>query len=242
MSTSAQPLIAIIGGNALGNLPDLVVRQRRVERTAFGEPSSPLIFGQLHQHCVVFLARHGTSFTLAPEEVNDLANIAALQNVGAQAIIGISSAVALCESLKVGDFVLPDQLIDINNNRPSRFPRADPMPYKPLPFSEPYDGRWRHILMKSAPAHLRVHPQGIYVLTNGYRSETSAEAQCFRQWGGTALGTTGAQEAALARDIDLPYVSILVVVRHIVNQDTPTLLRGHEVAKNLSTWMGHLAL
>lgn len=234
------PHLAIIGGNALGALPGMVIEHRRVERTPYGDPSSPLVFGKLGGHSVVFLARHGVSFHLAPDEVNDVANIYALQQTGAQAIIGISSAIALTDDLAAGDFVLPDQLIDMSNQRIARFPRPANTPYQPLQFAEPFDRMACERLFAARPANIRAQLGGTYVLTSGLRSETIAEAQFYRNIGGTALGATGAQEAALARDVRIPFVSLLVMVRRAANQSRlPINLNFVEIAQTLSQWLGN---
>jgi 5'-methylthioinosine phosphorylase len=236
-----QSLLAIIGGNSLSSLPGFDIAYRRVERTPYGDPSSPLLFGKLHQRDIVFLARHGVGFTLSPDEVNDLANIQALKQAGAQAIIGISSAVALAEAILPGDFVIPDQLIDMCNQRMARFPRAPDAPYRPLPFAEPFDTTWQHKMKKAAPSDQAVHWGGTYLLTSGLRSETLAEANFYRTIGGATLGATGAQEAALARDLDIPFVLILVIVRHAIHAPlTAPAFNLNTVAQRLATWLGAL--
>lgn len=240
-ATSAAPL-AIIGGNALGALPDMVITKRRVERTPYGDPSAPLLFGTLERKPIVFLARHGVGFNLSPEEVNDVANIYALKELAPRAIIGISSAIGLDDQFLAGDFVIPDQLIDVSNDRISRFPRDNGVPSGPLQFADPFDNIWREALYKCAPRNIRVHQGGTYVLTSGLRSETRAEAHFYRTVGGSALGATGAQEAALARDINIPYVLLLVIVRKAVNLSPPAPqnLNLGDIALSISQWMGKL--
>lgn len=236
---SSSPL-AIIGGNALGALPNLIINHRRVERTPYGAPSSPLLFGKIGENSVVFLARHGVSFTLAPDEVNDVANIYALHKAGAKVMVGISSAIALSDNINAGDFVLPDQIIDMTNQRISRFPRPPNTPHRPLQFAEPFDMVCRQSFYQAKPADAKVHMGGTYIITSGLRSETFAEAHFYRTIGGSILGSTGAQEAALARDLGVSYVSVLVIVRQAVNHHAEKVnLNLGDIASKLSQWIAN---
>ena len=70
--------VAIIGGSGLTNLKNLHITRREVIRTPFGEPSAPMVFGQLSGREAVFLPRHGPGHTIPPHEVNYRANIWAL--------------------------------------------------------------------------------------------------------------------------------------------------------------------
>ncbi|MDH3378624.1 MAG: 5'-methylthioadenosine phosphorylase, partial [Gammaproteobacteria bacterium] len=58
--------VAIIGGSGLGKLNDFRTRKRRVVRTPYGEPSGPIIEGEVFGREVVFLARHGQGHRIPP--------------------------------------------------------------------------------------------------------------------------------------------------------------------------------
>jgi 5'-methylthioadenosine phosphorylase len=75
-------MLAIIGGSGLTRLSSLAVAHREVVRTPYGEPSSALLFGQIAEHDVVFLARHGHGHTIPPHRVNYRANLWALKHRG----------------------------------------------------------------------------------------------------------------------------------------------------------------
>jgi 5'-methylthioadenosine phosphorylase len=55
---------------------------------------------------------------------------------------------------------------------------------------------------------------GVYGAANGPRLETAAEIDRMDRDGATIVGMTGMPEAALAREVDLPYAAICVVVNH----------------------------
>ena len=58
--------VAIIGGSGLTNLKNLRITHREVIRTLYGEPSAPMVFGQLSGREAVFLPRHGPGHTIPP--------------------------------------------------------------------------------------------------------------------------------------------------------------------------------
>jgi len=238
----ADAPIAIIGGNTLGALPNLSVKRRRIERTPYGELSTPLLYGSINNKPVVFLARHGDSKTISTEPVNDLANIYALQQTNAKVIIGISSAIGLVEHINAGDFIVPDQLIDLTNLSIARFPNSESHPHRPLHFAEPFDQYWRQALIGAGLSINQMHSGGVYILTSGQRSETKAEAKYYKSMGGIALGATGAQESALARDLDIPFVQILVVIRPSVDlvNSIDISLNFNNIAQTISNWIGNL--
>jgi 5'-methylthioadenosine phosphorylase len=54
----------------------------------------------------------------------------------------------------------------------------------------------------------------VYACTQGPRLETAAEIERIARDGGDVVGMTGMPEAALARELALPYVSICEIVNH----------------------------
>ena len=67
--------LAIIGGTGLTTLKNLEIKKREVMRTPYGEPSGPLVHGELCNKDVVFLARHGHGHTIPPHRINYRANL-----------------------------------------------------------------------------------------------------------------------------------------------------------------------
>jgi len=84
-------LLAVIGGSGLYKLSGLEIVQRRFVRTPFGNPSAPLVCGEMQGAQVAFLPRHGVGHSIPPHRVNYRANIWALKEIGADAIIAVKS-------------------------------------------------------------------------------------------------------------------------------------------------------
>ncbi|MCH7480495.1 MAG: S-methyl-5'-thioadenosine phosphorylase, partial [Chloroflexi bacterium] len=82
-----HPVIAVIGGSGLYDMPGLEDIEEHNIQTPFGEPSSPVFVGTLEGKRVAFLARHGIGHVLTPTEVNYRANIYALKSMGVEHIV-----------------------------------------------------------------------------------------------------------------------------------------------------------
>jgi 5'-methylthioadenosine phosphorylase len=65
---------------------------------------------------------------------------------------------------------------------------------------------------KDAGVSLVAH--GTYAATQGPRLETAGEITRLERDGAHIVGMTGMPEAALARELDVPYAAIAVVVNH----------------------------
>ena len=81
------PTIAIIGGTGLTALDTLKLTRQDARSTPYGQPSSPLMQGELAGRSVVFLARHGQQHTIPPHKINYRANLWALRHTGVQWVI-----------------------------------------------------------------------------------------------------------------------------------------------------------
>jgi 5'-methylthioadenosine phosphorylase len=208
-------LLAIIGGSGLGNIEGLEIIRREIVRTPYGQPSEPLIFGNLGGKEVIFLARHGANHTLAPHNINYRANIWALQSVGVKSIISIASVGSIEKSIKVGDFVIPHQIIDYTYGRNNTFFDGLENPVKHIDFTYPYDMSLREIIIQSVQKlKYNFVSEGVYAATQGPRLETAAEIDRYEKDGATIVGMTAMPEAALARELNLSYVAICPVANH----------------------------
>src|SRR6267142_119020 len=183
-------MLAIIGGTGVTQLSNLDVSRRQVVRTPYGEPSGPLTFGAIRGVTVVFLARHGYGHTIPPHQVNYRANLWALKEQGVGDIVSVVSVGGIRADLGPGRIVVPHQIIDYTCGRMNTFFENE-APVKHIDFTEPYTGELRSRLLTAAKAC----------------GETAVD-------GAVIVGMTGMPEAALAREIELAYAAIAVVVNH----------------------------
>ena len=207
-------MLAIIGGSGLTRLSTLAVAHREVVRTPYGEPSSALLFGKIAGRDTVFLARHGHGHTIPPHRVNYRANVWAVKARGATAVLAVASVGGI-RGVAPGELVLPHQLIDYTQNRESSFFDGDDRRVVHVDFTHPYSPPLREKCLAAARrAGVALTDGGVYGAVSGPRLETAAEIDRLERDGATLVGMTGMPEAALAREQELPYVAIAVVVNH----------------------------
>ena len=206
--------IAIIGGSGLYSMPGLEDIEEREIETPFGNPSAPILIGNLASHQVAFLARHGIGHHLSPSEVNYRANIYALKSLGVERIVGISACGSLREDFAPGDIVIPDQLFDFTKTRERSFFSGGLVAH--LSIAEPFCPALSESLFKAVELTGNiVHMGGSYITIEGPRFSTRVESNTFRAWGMSMIGMTTSPEAFLAREAEICYATL----SHVTDYD-----------------------
>lgn len=205
---SAQ--IGIIGGSGLYSMAGLEdVREIRV-KTPFGDPSDALVLGTLEGKRVAFLARHARGHRILPSEINFRANICAMKQLSVERIISVSAVGSLQESLRPGEFLVPDQFFDRTKSRVSTFFGDGLVAH--VAFDKPTCPQVSAVLTDSSMrCQVKVHPRGTYVCIEGPQFSTLAEAHVHRQLRFDVIGMTNVTEAKLAREAELCYATIAMI-------------------------------
>jgi len=223
-------MLAIIGGSGLTSLGGLERVEPHNLRTPWGETSAPLIKGLLRGREVVFLARHGDPHRFAPHRVNYRANLWALKEIGVEAVAAVATVGGIRRDLGTGALLVPDQIIDYTSGRPSSYYDGPEVPVQHIDFTYPYAAAVRERILEAARrCGEPVFDGGVYGATQGPRLETAAEINRMERDGADVVGMTGMPEAALARELDLPYASIAVVVNHAAGREDSA--QGIELAR-----------
>ena len=235
-------MLAIIGGSGLTRLSTLAIAHREVVRTPYGEPSSALVYGQIADRDVVFLARHGHGHTIPPHRVNYRANLWALKERGVDTILAVASVGAIARAHAPGDLVLPHQLIDYTHGRETTFFDGGDRKVVHVDFTHPYTPALRaRCLAAARSAAIALHDGGIYAAVSGPRLETAAEIDRLERDGATVVGMTGMPETALARELGIAYVAIAVVVNHAAGRgESAQAIAVDRIAAILETAMGRV--
>lgn len=206
-------LIAIIGGTGLTEYPGLKITEEKWLETPLGQTSAPLIFGQLNGRDVVFLARHGHPHKVPPHRINYRANIWALKEAGVSQILAINAVGGIGAQMDAEVLAVPEQIIDYTYGREATFFDGIFMPLDHIDFTYPYDEKLRQLIVRAAQAAgINIVPHGVYGATQGPRLESIAEIKRMANDGCDLVGMTGMPEAALARELNLPYACICLVV------------------------------
>jgi 5'-methylthioadenosine phosphorylase len=203
-------VLAVVGGSGLYALEALSDVESIEVTTPFGAPSAPITRGKLGDTTLLFLPRHGVGHCYSPTEVNYRANVCALKKLGATHLVSISAVGSLQESLRPGDFVIVDQYIDRTQKRASTFFEGGVVAHVSL--ADPVCP----LLAKSATCAAQrvgatVHEGGTYVCIEGPQFSTRAESMMYRSFQADVIGMTAMPEVRLAREAELPYVTIACV-------------------------------
>ncbi|BAV33548.1 5'-methylthioadenosine phosphorylase [Sulfuricaulis limicola] len=230
--------VAIIGGSGLTNLKNLRITRREVIRTPYGEPSAPMVFGQLGGQEAVFLPRHGAGHTIPPHEVNYRANIWAMKQTGVTKVLAVNAVGGISPDYLVsGTLVIPDQVIDYTYGRAHTFFGSEQKKVTHVDFTHPYCEAMRQtVIQAAASAKMKVVGRGTYGATQGPRFESAAEIRRMERDGADIVGMTGMPEAGLARELELCYASISLVVNPAAGKAREAI-SIREIEKNLESGM-----
>jgi 5'-methylthioadenosine phosphorylase len=202
--------IGIIGGSGLYDMPGLTERKEAAIETPFGNPSDSFIIGSLSGARVAFLARHGRGHRFMPSELNFRANIYAFKLLGVERILSVSAVGSLKEDIEPLDVVLPDQFLDRTRGRISSFFGNGLVAH--IAFGDPVcPDLLEQVHNASNRAGIRARKGGAYLCMEGPAFSTKAESKLYRSWGMDVIGMTNLQEAKLAREAEICYVTIALV-------------------------------
>ncbi|WP_022949951.1 S-methyl-5'-thioinosine phosphorylase [Methylohalobius crimeensis] len=205
--------LAVIGGSGLTRLDGLERIRRVAVSTPYGEPSAPLVEGRLGDLNLIFLPRHGEGHSLPPHRVNYRANIAALKEKGVTHVIAAAAVGGIAARMAPRSLAVPDQIIDYTYGRDPTFFEFDDSPVTHVDLTFPYSEPLRQKLLAAGKsAGIELLEGGCYGCTQGPRLETAAEIRRMERDGCDLVGMTGMPEAALARELELDYACLAVVV------------------------------
>jgi 5'-methylthioadenosine phosphorylase len=207
--------IAIVGGTGFEQLPPEIFAEQIDLETRFG-PASVLSVSNnyVEPYKLYFLSRHGPSHDLAPHQINYLANIAALVELGVSSVFATNAVGSLRRNLPPGTFVLLDDFLDFTRGRPlSYFAEGEAWQHTDL--SVPYSPRLRQSVIEAASRlSVPIVVRGTYLCCDGPRFESPAEVRLFGQWGADVVGMTGLPEAVFAKEAGLDYAALAIVTNY----------------------------
>src|SRR6266446_8808197 len=209
-SSSMQTGIGIIGGSGLYSMAGFEAHEERVLETPWGAPSDAYVVGKLAGKEVTFLSRHGRGHRLSPSELNFRANIYGMKSLGVERIISLSAVGSLKEEHQPLDFVIPDQFFDRTRHRVDTFFGEGLVAH--VGFGDPVCGEMARVV-ENACKKVAVNARrgGTYVCMEGPQFSTKAESNVYRSWGADVIGMTNLQEAKLAREAEICYLTVAMV-------------------------------
>jgi 5'-methylthioadenosine phosphorylase len=202
--------IGVIGGSGLYSMPGFEAQEEVPVHTPWGSPSDNFVVGKLAGKDVAFLARHGRGHRISPSELNFRANIYGMKWLGVERIISLSAVGSLKQEHRPQDFVIPDQFFDRTRGRASTFFGGGLVAH--ISFAHPVCPELAGTVYEAClAAGVNAKRGGTYLCMEGPAFSTVAESNVYRSWGMDVIGMTNLQEAKLAREAEICYVTVAMV-------------------------------
>lgn len=211
-------MFGLITGSGFYQLPGLTEVAVETVTTPYGDVE--LTSGTWRDQAVSFLPRHGSGHTVPPHAINYRANVWALADAGATAIVATAVSGGINPSMTPGSLVLIDDFLDFTSGRAATFYDGigdpgwggGPTTVNHTDMTDAYDPTLRAALRQAAAAEaIDLVDGGVYCTTDGPRFESPAEITMMGRLGGDLVGMTGYPEVALAKEAGVPYASIGVI-------------------------------
>jgi purine nucleoside phosphorylase len=202
--------IGILTGSGTYALPGIETEgEPELVETRFG--SAPVTSGRFAGADVLHISRHRPGHQLLSSSVTHQANIAALKQLGADAILSVTVCGSLDPRLPLGSLVVFDDLHFLTNRlpdgsictlytEPGEQGRGHWIYEKP--FSEPLR---RALLQAAEEAGLHARDGGCYGHVDGPRFNTRTEIRMLQNCGVTVVSQTAGPETVLAGEAEIPY-------------------------------------
>jgi 5'-methylthioadenosine phosphorylase len=208
-----QIQVGIFGGSGFYELLD-DAREVKVD-TPYGEPSAPVVVGDIGGRAVGFMPRHGRDHELPPHRINYRANLWAMSQLGATDVILPCAAGSLQPDVAPGHFVIADQVVDRTSGRADTF--YDGPETTHVSFADPYDEEMRQTAIATARRlGITVHERGTIVVIQGPRFSTKAESRWFSAMRWEVINMTQYPEVILARELEMAAVNISLITDYDV--------------------------
>jgi len=224
--------LAIIGGSLLKGLSDLSNISGESINTPFGTPSGHFVTGMVDDIEVTYINRHGSEHHIAPHQINYKANMFVLKMLEVTDIIAVTAVGGITDAMSPMKWVVPDQIIDYTHGRAQTFNDVNDTEVNHIDFSYPFDETIRNRLMTVLEEQGCEHEtQGTYGVTQGPRLETIAEIKRMQQDGCDIVGMTAMPEASLARELEMKYATLSLVVNWAAGKSDGGVVSMDEISE-----------
>ena len=216
---SEQISVGVFGGSGFYSFLD-DAHEVNVD-TPYGEPSAPVVVGDIAGRSVGFIPRHGVKHNIPPHAINYRANVWAMKELGATDIVLPCAAGSLQKDVPPGTFVLCDQVVDRTSGRVHTF--YDGPETTHVSFAEPYDAEMRTVAIECAnELGIPLRETGTLVVIEGPRFSTKAESKWFSKMGWEVINMTQYPEVILVRELEMAALNISLITDYDVGlEDDP---------------------
>jgi purine nucleoside phosphorylase len=205
--------VGIITGSGTYALPEFGDAETVTVDTPFGRTS--VTKGSFAGVDALHVSRHGAGHVRLSNQVNHRANIWALKELGAAAVVGCTACGAVDPSLELGELIVFDDLhFPVNRLSDGSIcsfygEPGDPQRGHWILHGGPYSADVRVALVAAAgDAGHRARDGGVYGHVDGPRFNTPAEIAQLAACGVTAVSQTAGPETVLCGELELPFALI----------------------------------
>ncbi|HEX8157074.1 MAG TPA: MTAP family purine nucleoside phosphorylase [Solirubrobacteraceae bacterium] len=202
--------IGILTGSGTYALPGIqAADEPEMVQTRYG--SAPLTSGRFAGVDVLHVSRHRPGHKLLSSQVTHQANIAALKERGADAILSVTVCGSLDHKLPLGSLVVFDDLHFLVNRLPdgsicTLFTEPGEKGRGHWIYERPFSQPLREALLEGArEAGHFVRDGGCYGHVDGPRFNTKTEIKMLQNCGVTVVSQTAGPETVLAGEAEIPY-------------------------------------
>ena len=205
--------VGIITGSGTYALPGVHETDRHEVDTPFG--TAEVSRGSVAGVDVLHVSRHGVGHPRLSNHVSHRANVWALSQLGATAVIGATACGAVDPTLELGQLVVFDDLHFLSNRLPDGslctffIQAGDPRRAHWILHGGPYSHDVRAALLHGAArSGHAARDGGVYGHVDGPRFNTPAEIAGLAACGVVAVSQTGGPETVLCGELALPYALV----------------------------------
>jgi 5'-methylthioadenosine phosphorylase len=204
--------IGIITGSGTYALPGFEDAEPGEVMTEFG--TAFVTEGRFAEHDVLHVSRHLPGHPRLSHQVTHQANIAALRDRGAEAILAVTVCGAVDRAVELGTLIVFDDLHFLANRLPDgSICTLHVEPGRPgrahWVYESPFSAPLRQALLAgAAEAGLAARDGGCYGHVDGPRFNTRTEIRMLAQCGVTAVSQTAGPEIVLAGEASIPYALV----------------------------------
>jgi purine nucleoside phosphorylase len=202
--------IGILTGSGTYALPGIETEgEPELVETRFG--AAPVTTGRFAGVDVLHISRHRPGHQLLSSSVTHQANIAALKERGADAILSVTVCGSLDASLSLGSLIVFDDLHFLSNRLPdgsicTLYTEPGEKRRGHWIYDKPFSVPLRQALLSGASeAGFHVRDGGCYGHVDGPRFNTRTEIRMLQNCGVTVVSQTAGPETVLAGEAEIPY-------------------------------------
>jgi purine nucleoside phosphorylase len=236
---------AIITGTGTHALPGFSDARSEPVETPFG--SVDVVRGRFAGEEVLHVSRHGAGHRRLSHQVTHRADIWALNELGAEAVIGCTVCGAVDPSLELGTLLVFDDLWFLSNRLPDGslctffVEEGDPRRGHWILHGGPFSPAIREaVVAGAADAGCAAWDGGTYGHVDGPRFNTPTEIAQLAAAGVTAVSQTGGPETVLCGELELPYALLGYVTDHAnevrPGETTPVTVLEEMMAASTATF------